>query len=82
MSDLNLEPEHFREMPSDTKPLANPRMLRKALIWWALIIGLCWLGAWQFREQWFAPMLTVGPAIWFGATLAGLWPGYFFGIDN
>jgi hypothetical protein len=81
MSNLNLEPEHFREMPSDTKPLANPRVLRKALFWWAVLTALCAWGAWQFGTWWSA-FFPVGPAIWFGATLAGLWPGYFFGKDN
>jgi hypothetical protein len=81
MSDLELEPERFREMPSDSKPLANPRDLRKALIWWAVFTGLAGFAGWQIGTWWSA-YFAAGPAIWFGATLAGLWPGYFFGKDN
>jgi hypothetical protein len=75
MSDLELDPEQFREVP--IKPLANPRVLRRGLVWWAAYTALAGFAGWRIGTWWSAYFAAI-PAIWFGAGLAGLWPRFFF----
>lgn len=63
------------------RPLASPKHLRwSLLIFMALSLAAACAALW-FRELWWAVFVPIGPALWAGAALAGLWPNFFFGPD-
>lgn len=74
--ELELDRNAFREIHKG--PLANPSELWRTAIGLAATTALCGFGAWQLGTWWGA-FLPVPPAMWLGAALAGLYPGWVFG---
>ena len=75
--ELELDRNAFREIHKG--PLANPRDLWFGVVLWSAgaLLGAV-LAAW-FVKEWWVPFLIIPCAMWAGAGLAGLYPGWVFG---
>lgn len=74
--DIELEPEAFREVP--TKSLARPADLWKGAVLFGIGTLLSAFAADQIGGFW-AALIPIPGAIWFGICIAGLFPRFFFG---
>ncbi|MCR6671470.1 hypothetical protein [Devosia ginsengisoli] len=74
--ELELDRKAFREIHQG--PMASPKDLWRGVITFGLIAVLGAVAGWQLGGFW-AALLPIPGAIWLGASLAGIYPRWFFG---
>jgi len=78
MPDIDLEPNEYR--PRLIKPLDKPKYLWWGIWFYGLATLLCVYGAYLIGA-WWSYFLPIPTAVWFGISVAGMWPGSFFGKE-
>lgn len=80
MQNIDLEPSRFRAVL--TKPLAKPGWLWAGVVVFGAGTALGVWAAFWYRDTIWAAMIPVPAAIFFGISIAGLFPGLFFNERN
>lgn len=76
---IELSNGEFRRVPD--RPLTSPALLWRIVAIATVATVAASFAAWQLGGFW-AALLPVPCALWLGVGLAGLFPGWFFGISD